>query len=199
MLLIVFITRAFVVRADQTSKSDEQMSRYRTSRWADIGRTSEQIRRWEFWRVRSVPTLRRRENIHLPFDKFTLYISSMFLHIIAHWNGFSSHNVAKPSSVTYLFLLLSLSCIRTCIRGLQRFLTKWGEKNWAGKIGRFICVRFGENWFFSPIFAFLGFRVQSRLFCRYLGCLGLIFLIFLIFHCDGEEDKKELRKIDILC
>ena len=60
---------------------------------------------------------------------FLLHISSTFLHIIAHWNGFSSHNLAKPSSVTYLFMLLSLSCIRTRIWGLQRLLTKWGEKN----------------------------------------------------------------------
>ena len=60
------------------------------------------------------------------FSISTTPISSTFLHIIAHWNGSASHNLAKPSSVTYLFLLLSLSCILTRIWGLQRLLTKWG-------------------------------------------------------------------------
>ena len=61
------------------------------------------------------------------FSISTTPISSTFLHIIAHWNGSASHNLAKPSSVTCLFPLLSLSCIRTCIWGLQRLLTKLGE------------------------------------------------------------------------
>ena len=63
------------------------------------------------------------------FLVFQRPISSTFLHIILHWNGFSSHNLAIPSSITYLFLCLSLACVRTCIWGIKRFLTKWGEKN----------------------------------------------------------------------
>ena len=61
------------------------------------------------------------------FSISTTPISSTFLHIIAHWNRSASHNLAKPSSVTCLFPLLSLSCIRTCIWGLQRLFTKLGE------------------------------------------------------------------------
>ena len=49
---------------------------------------------------------------------FLLHISSTFPHIIAPCNGFSSHNLAKPSNVTYLFLLWSFACILTRIWGL---------------------------------------------------------------------------------